>query len=73
MGEAKDAAGLRVVLPTRVWNDKLLRDHPELAAHLADVLRTVSESDHVAADSSFEKRQRYYLKDAGPSRWLLWS
>ena len=70
-GEAKDAAGARVVLPTRVWNDKLLRDHPELEAHRADVLRAVGEPDHVATDPVYENRRRYYLKDAGPSRWLL--
>lgn len=60
-----------VVLPTRVWNDKLLRDHPELEAHRADVLRAVSEPDHVAVDPVYEDRRRHYLKDAGPSRWLL--
>lgn len=70
-GEARDATGARVVLPARVWNDKLLRDHPELEAHQADVLRAVSEPDHVAADPVYEDRRRHYLKDAGPSRWLL--
>jgi hypothetical protein len=71
VGEANDRDGARVVLPEHVWNDKLLRDHPELEAHRADVLRTVGEPDHVAADPVYENRRRYYLKDAGPSRWLL--
>jgi hypothetical protein len=71
VGEAEDAGGERVVLPARVWNAKLLRDHPELEGHHADVLRAVSEPDHVAADPAFENRRRHYLKGAGPSRWLL--
>lgn len=70
-GEARDAAGARVVLPTRVWSDKLLHDHPELAAHRTDVLRAISEPDHVAANPVYENRRRHYLKGAGPSRWLL--
>jgi len=59
-GEARDAAGARVVLPARVWRDKLLCDHPELEAHRADVLRAISEPEHVAADPVYENR-----------RWLL--
>jgi hypothetical protein len=58
-------------LSERVWNDKLLRDHPELEAHRSDVLRAVGEPDHVAADPVYENRRRHYLKGAGPSRWLL--
>ncbi len=61
-GEAKDAEGARVVLPARVWNGKLLRDHPELEAHQADVLRAVSEPDHVAVDPVYADRRRNYLK-----------
>lgn len=70
-GEARDTTGTRVVMPVRVWNDKLLRDHPELEAHRADVLRAVSEPDHVAVDPVYEDRRRHYLQGAGPSRWLL--
>lgn len=70
-GEATDPGGSRVVLPLAVWQGKLLRDHPELAPHLSDVLRAVDSPDHVAADPVLGRRQRFYLREAGPSRWLL--
>lgn len=70
-GEATDPGGRRVVLPLAVWQDKLLRDHPELAPHLADVLRAVVSPDHLAPDPVFGRRRRFYLRGAGPSRWLL--
>jgi hypothetical protein len=69
--ETTDPSGRRVVLTLAVWQGKLLRDHPELAPHLSDVLRAVGSPDHVAADPVFGDRQRFYLHGAGPSRWLL--
>jgi len=70
-GEARDPDCKRVVVPRPLWEEKLLRDHPEIGPHLADVLRAVAEPDHVAVDFGYEQRRRYYLQDAGPSRWLL--
>lgn len=70
-GEATDPSSVRVVLPLALWRDKLLRDHPELAGHLSDVLRAVASPDHLAPDPVFEQRRRFYLRGAGPSRWLL--
>jgi hypothetical protein len=70
-GEAKDPADVRVVVPAGLWHDKILRDHPELATHLTDVLRTVAEPDRVLPDPVYERRRRHYLRGAGPSRWLL--
>lgn len=70
-GEARDPDGRRVVVPQTLWEEKLLHDHPEIGRHLADVLRAVAEPDHVAIDPVYEQRRRYYLRDAGPSRWLL--
>jgi hypothetical protein len=70
-GEARDPDGKWVVVPRPLWEEKLLRDHPEIGPHLADVLRAVAEPDHVAVDLVYEQRCRYYLRDAGPSRWLL--
>lgn len=70
-GEAKDPSGGRVIVPAALWSEKMLRDHPELAAHLNDVLRAVSSPDHQVPDPTFERRRRFYLRDAGPSRWLL--
>lgn len=71
VGEARDPGGVRVVVPAELWQDKILRDHPELASHLADVLRAISAPDHILADPVYEGRRRHYLRGAGPSRWLL--
>lgn len=70
-GEARDPKGVRVVLPAPLWQEKILRDHPELAAHLGDVLRAIAEPDRVLPDPVYEGRCRHYLHGAGPSRWLL--
>ena len=71
LAETTDPDGGRVVLLRRVWEGKVLRDHAELHAYLDDVLRTVTEPDHVAGDPSSFDRTRYYSRDVGPSRWLL--
>jgi hypothetical protein len=71
VGEAKDPQGLRVVVAAELWQGKILHDHPELAPHLADVLRAIAEPDRVLPDPVYEGRRRYYLRGAGPSRWLL--
>ena len=69
--EVNDPHGVRVVVPAELWRDKILRDHPELAGHLPDVLGTVAEPDRVLPDPFFEGRRRYYRRGVGPSRWLL--
>lgn len=71
IGEAIDPNGARVVLLARVWDDKVLRDHAELDGYLPDVLRAVSAPDHVEPDPTCERRRRFHLRGAGPSRWLL--
>ena len=70
-GESPDPDGRRIVVSAAVWHKKILRDHPELAPHLADVLRAIGEPDHVTPDPIFDGRRRHYLRNAGPSRWLL--
>jgi hypothetical protein len=70
-GEANDPGGVRVVVAAQLWREKVLRDHPELESHLADVLRAVAEPDLIASDPAYESRRRHYLRDIGPSRWLL--
>jgi hypothetical protein len=70
-GEARDPDGNRVVVPTALWHEKVLRDHPELGPHFTDVLRAISEPDRVTPDPIFDGRRRHYLRNAGPSRWLL--
>lgn len=71
VGEANDPAGERVVVSAGLWQDKILRDHPELASHLDDVLRAIAEPDQIHGDPIYERRRRHYLRGAGPSRWLL--
>lgn len=63
------AAG--VVLHERVWSEEIARDHPEIALHKHDALHAVTMPDHVAADPDSASRKRFYLRGAGPSRWLL--
>ena len=70
-GEARDPAGARVAVPAELWLDKILRDHPELAPHLDDVLRAIAEPDQIVNDPVYRRRRRHYLRGAGPSRWLL--
>ncbi len=69
--ETVDPAGARVVLDERIWSEKIVHDHPEVASHIDDALRAVSAPDHVAADPGSAVRKRFYLRGVGPSRWLL--
>jgi len=71
IGEATDPDGARVILLVRVWDDKVLRDHVELDGYLPDVLRAVSEPDHIEPDPTYAQRKRFHLRGVGPSRWLL--
>jgi hypothetical protein len=70
-GEAWDPDGNRVVVPAPLWQEKVLRDHPELGPHLTDVLRAISRPDQICPDPTFDDRRRHYLRNAGPSRWML--
>jgi hypothetical protein len=70
-GEARDPDGKRVVVSAVLWQEKVLRDHPELGPHLAEVLRAISSPDHVARDPVFKNRRQHFLRNVGPSRWLL--
>jgi hypothetical protein len=69
--EVVDPSGSRVVLLGRLWREKVLRSHPELARHLDAVVDAVLSPDHLDADPVFEERRHYYRRNAGPSRWLL--
>jgi hypothetical protein len=39
--ETTDPDGALVVLKDKVWREKIVRDHPEIAEHRADVLQAV--------------------------------
>lgn len=70
LADVADPDGREVVLFARIWAEKVVRDHPELAAHLDDVIGTVAEPDHVEQDA-LPARVRFYRREVGPSRWLL--
>lgn len=70
-GEALDPGGKRVVVSAALWRGKVLRDHPELASHLTYVLRAISDPDLIVPDPDYANRRRHYLREVGPSRWLL--
>lgn len=71
VAETVDPSGARVVLLGRVWDGKVVPDHPEMAPLVADVLRTVAAPDHIELDPARDDRVRYYAHHAGPSEWLL--
>lgn len=71
VGETIDPESRRAVLLDAVWHGKIVRDHPEIASHLSEILRAVTAPDHVGADPTFEGRTRYYARGVGPSRWLM--
>jgi sarcosine oxidase gamma subunit len=70
-GETTDPDGKRVVLLDAAWREKIVRDHPEMTAHMAAVLQAVTTPDHIASDLVFAERTRYYVRGVGPSQWLL--
>jgi hypothetical protein len=65
-----DRLGREVVLLDRIWQSKILRDHPEMVGHLDAVVATVQAPEHVEPDPTVE-RERLYRRGVGPSRWLL--
>ena len=66
----KDAQGAYVVVLARIWHDKILVDHRELAWLLPEVLGTVAAPDHADVDPKHPDRRRYFARDVGPSGWL---
>jgi len=59
-----------VVLLVRIWEDKIVRDHPALVGHLDGVIDAVAQPDHLEPDT-LPNRTRFYRRNAGPSRWLM--
>jgi hypothetical protein len=50
-GSVTDPDGREVVLPARIWDHKISRDHPELIDYLEAVMETVAEPDHIEPDA----------------------
>ena len=68
--ETTDPDGERVVLLDAVWREKIVQDHPEIAAHRSAVLRAVSTPDHVASDPSSGAHALLRARRR-PESWLL--
>jgi hypothetical protein len=64
-----DPDGREVVLLARIWEEKIARDHPELADQFDAVMETVAKPDHTELDT-LPARVRFYRRGVGPSRWL---
>lgn len=64
----RDPRGREVVLTGERWKH-IIDGHPELKAHLEDVVRAIeAPTDTTAGRGSYE--EWFYLADVGPSRWL---
>lgn len=70
LGEVSDPGGSAVVLLARIWEEKILVDHPEMRDLLDHVLEAISAPDHVEPDPQANRR-RYYRHGVGPSKWLM--
>lgn len=60
--------GAVVVLTAAAWGH-ILRRHPEMDMHQAEILETVASPHMLVADPKSE-RKRFYRSGVGPSRWL---
>lgn len=70
LAEVRDPDGALVVLPARIWEDKVVVDHPELGDLRQQVLEAINAPDHVEPDPQADRR-RYYRRGVGPSKWLM--
>jgi hypothetical protein len=73
LAEAMTPNGVRVVVFADTWQDHIVdpeSGHLEMAPHLDAVLTTVSTPDHREPDP-FDRRERFYKRGVGPSRWLM--
>lgn len=73
LAETVTPEGVRVVLFEDTWLRHVLNPHSghaELGTHLAAILSCVATPDHREPDS-WPHRERFFKRDAGPSRWLM--
>jgi hypothetical protein len=71
VGETSDPVGGRVVLFARVWHDKVLPEHSEMMSFMAETLQAVAAPTHVETDSKYSERLCYFIRDVGPSKWMI--
>jgi hypothetical protein len=69
LAETIDPDGRAVILDQDGWMH-ILQEHPELARHREEIMATVTSPDHRRADPR-PRRERYYSRNLGPSRWLF--
>lgn len=60
-----------MVLLARVWHEKIVPKHVELAEDIDAVLLAVRSAEHTERDPLHRERQRYFARAVGPSRWLM--
>lgn len=68
--EVNDPGGTQVQLLARIWELKIVADHPELRDLTQQVLEAVNAPDHIELDPRADRR-RYYRRGVGPSAWLM--
>lgn len=71
LGSAHDPDGRLVELTDERWDHIVnpVDGHPELVPFQEDVLRAVSSPDH-RLPGRLENEEWFFLRTAGPSRWL---
>jgi hypothetical protein len=70
LAELSDPDGRAVVLPERIWEDKIIKDHPELRAHL-DELKLGTHIDATLEAAGNRARSRMEAVDTLGLRPLL--
>ena len=68
LASARDPAGRHVDLGAGRWSH-IVDGHPELGPHLESVMRAVRAPDRKLSGRR-EGEEWFYLRGAGPSRWL---
>jgi hypothetical protein len=68
MEMATDPLGRTVQLTEERWNH-IIEGHPYMASFRADVIRAIEAPTH-RIEQPRPGRKWFYLRDAGPSRWL---
>jgi hypothetical protein len=68
IARAVDPDGRAVVLTRDGWAH-VIAGHPEMAGQRELVMRAIAEPEHRAPDVR-PLRARYFLRSAGPSRWI---
>jgi hypothetical protein len=69
IGEAIDPHGRHVQLDEDAVRH-IVDEHPEMRAHIDEILGVIANPDVIRADL-WPGRERYYRRSGGPSSWLF--